>query len=330
MVAFSLGAVYFFSQWLEKDQRSRIKNQRWIWYILSLVFSAFALLLKPYAAFFLIPIGYLAISTYKWKVLTQWKLWLFAIISIAPLVGWRLWMNQYPEGIPANTWLLNGNGIRFRPAFFRWMLYERLTKLILGYVGLIVLAAGVYKLAVTKKLWFIFSYFLGSLLYVVIFATGNVQHDYYQILVIPTIAMITGLGADWVISIFQKRYRQQLLGIILVVVVFVAYFYLSWQQVKGYFYINNPAMIVAGNEVDRLTPKDAKIVALYDGDTSFLYQTKRQGWASLEKPLDELISMGADYMVFANPTPDNLSFGKPFKIVAQSKEFVIFDLHTKR
>ena len=56
-------------------------------------------------------------------------------------------MMQYPEGIPANTWLLNGNGIRFRPAFFRWIFYERLTKLISGYFGMVFVLVGIYKLA---------------------------------------------------------------------------------------------------------------------------------------------------------------------------------------
>src|SRR5207302_6010614 len=60
-------------------------------------------------------------------------------ICVLPLVLWRQWILQYPEGIPANAWLLNGNGIRFRPAFFRWIFYERLTKLISGYLGIVIL-----------------------------------------------------------------------------------------------------------------------------------------------------------------------------------------------
>jgi len=80
---------------------------------------------------------------------------------------------------------------------------------------------------------------------------------------------------------------------------------------EDYFNINNPSIVVAGVAVDKLTPKNAKVIANYDGDTSFLYQTKRSGWASYEKPLPQMVQMGADYLVIANPVASDLNFGKP-------------------
>ena len=79
-----------------------------------------------------------------------------------------------------------------------------------------------------------------------------------------------------------------------------------------------------------MTEKDAKVVALYGGDTSFLYQTNRQGWPALENGLDDLIQKGADYMVFADPSDEERHFGEGYKVVASTKEYVIFDLHTKK
>ena len=35
------------------------------------------------------------------------------------------------------------------------------------------------------------------------FATGNVQHDYYQILIIPSLAIIYALGSDFLIQKFN-------------------------------------------------------------------------------------------------------------------------------
>lgn len=322
MVTASLAAVYFFDMWSDAN---RPKDG---WLVGSVIAAALALLLKPYAVFFLLPIVYLAFIRFKYGAFLQWRLWLFAIVSVLPLALWRLWMAHYPEGIPANAWLLNGNGIRFRPAFFRWIGYERLTKLISGYAGILLLIPGTVLIFKNKKLWFFLSLITGSILYVVIFATGNVQHDYYQILIMPTVVMVMGIGASWVVNRLNKIYSY--LGFITIAIIFILSWYFSWQEVRGYFYINNPSIVTAGKAVDRLTPKDAKVVALYDGDTSFLYQTNRQGWPALENGLPDLIKKGADYLVFANPTPDNYKLGTPFKIIAQTKQYVIFDLHSQR
>lgn len=84
--------------------------------------------------------------------------------------------------------------------------------------------------------------------------------------------------------------------------------------------------MVAGEAVDRLTPKNAKVIANYNGDTTFLYQTKRKGWASFEKSLPQMITMGADYLALLNPTPADINLGKTYKIVAQTSEYIIFNL----
>jgi len=94
---------------------------------------------------------------------------------------------------------------------------------------------------------------------------------------------------------------------------------LSWWQVKDYFNINNRAIVVAGMAVDRLTPKNAEVIANYNGDTSFLYQTKRKGWASFEKPVPEMVQMGADYLVLANPKPADYYFAKEYKLSRKQK-----------
>jgi len=104
----------------------------------------------------------------------------------------------------------------------------------------------------------------------------------------------------------------------------------SWNQVKDYFNINNRAIVSAGIEVDKITPKNAKVIANYNGDTSFLYQTNRSGWASFEKPLPEMISMGAEYLIFVNPTKEDLGIGKTYKIIKNSPDYVIFNLRQKQ
>lgn len=326
MVMASLGGVYFFDKWLDMK-----KKKEWntiLYYFLALILTASALLLKPYAGFFALPILYLVYKKYGISFLKKWELWVFALFSLLPLVGWRLWMMQYPEGVPANAWLLNGNGIRFRPSFFRWIFFERITKLISGYFGVLLLAIGLIKIKTVKNFGFFLSFLIASVLYICVFATGNVQHDYYQILVMPTVAMFCGIGA-YVLFINKKRVFSLPIGKIVLGIVIVGMFYYGWSYIKDYFNINNPSLMVAGEAVDRLTPKNAKIIAPYDGDTSFLYQTKRKGWPSFQNDIPVLVKLGADYLVLVNPKKEDYNFGKMYKIVDAKPEYILFNLKQK-
>lgn len=326
MVMASLGGVYFFDTWLDMK-----KNKEWkkiLYYFLALILTASAFLLKPYAGFFVLPILYLVYKKYGFSFLKKWELWVFALFSLLPLVGWRLWMIQYPEGVPANTWLLNGNGIRFRPSFFRWIFFERVTKLISGYLGVILLVTALVKIRTVKDFGFFLSFLIASLLYVFVFATGNVQHDYYQILIMPTVAMFCGIGANVFFS-SKKRIFLLPIGKIVLGIVIVGMFYYGWSYIKDYFNINNPSLMIAGEAVDKLTPKYAKIIAPYDGDTSLLYQTKRKGWPSFQNDIPVLVTLGADYLVLVNPKKEDYNFGKTYKIVDSKPEYILFDLKQK-
>ena len=173
---------------------------------------------------------------------------------------------------------------------------------------------------------FFLSFVLGSLLYTVIFATGNVQHDYYQILILPTLAMLAGLGIDYLLTILKNKWKLETLGFITIGIIISLSVFFSWKIVKGYYYINRPSIVKAGLAVDRLTPKDSLIVALYNGDTSFLYQTNRQGWPTLQNGIDDLISKGADYLVFADPTAEEINFGKNYQVIEKTNDYIIFKL----
>lgn len=316
MVAAILAGTLFFDLWLGT------KSKKWLFFVLSILFTASAFLLKPYALFFTLPMITLAFNKFGFGILKKWQLWIFAALSVVPLILWRNWIMQFPEGVPANQWLLNGNGIRFRPAFFRWIFYERLIKLIAGYGGFLILVTGVLKIRAFKEWIFLSSFLVSSLIYVTVFATGNVQHDYYQILIMPSVAIFMAIGSYFL-------YKQGLVGKLILLTSLIGLFWFGWAQVKDYFNINNRSIIVAGEAVDQLTPKDAKVIAIYGGDTSFLYQTQRQGWASQEKGFPEMIQMGANYLALVNPTKQDLELGKIYKIIRSTPQYVLFNLNQK-
>jgi len=100
--------------------------------ILAALLTALALLTKPYAVFIIAPVvGLLFIFKLKNK---DWltKGLIIGSLSLLPLLWWRWWMKSFPEGIPYNKWLFNAGGMRLKPAWWRWLFYERIAKLIAG------------------------------------------------------------------------------------------------------------------------------------------------------------------------------------------------------
>ncbi|MBI4096243.1 MAG: glycosyltransferase family 39 protein [Candidatus Levybacteria bacterium] len=326
MVAAILGGTYFFDRWIEESSRLQSKIKNYFLFLISVVFTAVALLLKPYAIFFMLPMAYLAWNRLGFNLLKKWQLYLFLILSIAPLVLWRSWMNQpdFLSGIARNDWLLNGNHIRFKGAFFQWLFADRIGRLILGYWGLPFVVLGIIRKINKKENWFFYFFIIASVAYMTVFATGNVQHDYYQILIVPTLAIFFAKGVDLILE--KKEIFNRFVTYLTLVAAFVFMFAFSWFVIRDYYSIQHPHIIDAGMAADKLLPKDAKVVAPYGGDTTLLYYTKRAGWPVFDRSFKDYKKAGASYMVFADPTPDELGLENLFKVVTRTADYIIFDM----
>lgn len=323
MVAYLLASIYFFLIALDRQQKiSKISL-----FIFSSILLSLAILTKPYAVFFTLPLAYLALKNFKFKtLLTSPLTYLYLILVLAPFILWRDWIKAFPSGIPASAWLFNLDGIRFRPAWFRWLFAERLGKLILGYWGLIPFALGlIIKPHDQKNNWFYHLWLFGVLAYFAVFAGGNVTHDYYQAIIIPMLIPPLALGFK---ELFTSPRFIKLFSIPLALFSLFMMLYLSWYQIRGYYQINNPVIISAGQAVDQLLPQDAKVIAPYNGDTAFLYQTRRQGWPAVTYDISKLIDNGAEYYVSVNydQTTNDLIADPNYQVLEQNDQFVIIKL----
>ena len=319
MVFTSLGMVFFFDRWIEKEKRSDS--------LIAIFFTALSFLLKPFTLVFLLPITYLGWR--KWQF--NKKKWLFLFlcffISFLPFLWWRWWMNRFPEGIPDSTWLFNFGGIRFKGAFFYWLFAERIGKLILGYWGLILLGLGLIIKPNKKEGLFFYSWLTAILAYFVIIAGGNIQHDYYQVLAIPIICIFLGKGAHFLLTV-PKQHFSRLFSYLLLAVCLLFMLAFSWYQVRDFFNINNFSIVRAGEAVDKLLPEEAKVIAPYGGDTAFLYQTNRQGWpVGIE--IEKMIDLGAEYYVNFNFGPETDWLMEAYCVIEKTPEWVIIDLKKK-
>lgn len=292
-----------------------------------------ALLVKPVAVFLLFPVGYFFLS--RFSLSKKWfaSVVLYVLISIYPLWSWRQWILQFPEGIPVFTWLFNEGNIRFKGAWFYWLFAERISRLILGYWGLIPLGIGMMVSVKKRANGMLYAFGLGAVLYMIIIARGNVQHDYYQILLLPTICIFTAKGIRFMLSSFHLNdHDSQVVspimakGLAVVSLIFTLAF--SWYTIRTYYWINRQDIVDAGKAADQLLPKDAKVIASYNGDTTFLYQINRQGWP-LGFDIDQKIAMGATHYVTVSPTDNDWetkTLAEKYTVLVRNDRFAIIDL----
>ena len=161
-------------------------------------------------------------------------------------------------------------------------------------------------------------FLIGCLTYVSVVASANVRHDYYQILIIPAVCLALADGAFWL----WKRSK------VLVLFSVFLMFLVGWDRIKPFYQVNHYEIIEAGKVVDEITPKDALIVAPYNGDTAFLYQTGRSGWPAIDDSINHIIEKGADYYVSVDlMSPDTKMVKARFKTIKLTDKYVIVDLH---
>jgi len=310
-----------------------LSDKKWQLFF-SAILMSLALLAKPYAIFYLLPPLYLAYKKFTVKGLfTNIPLLIALDIALIPLFAWRAWMGQgdYLVGIPHTTsWAFNGDGIRFRPAFWRWIFGERLGRLILGIWGLFPVCMGlvINKIKEEKETYaYLLSFFTAIILYVIIIATANVKHDYYQLYLIPPVALLFSRGLMSLWSI--KAVNSYTLGIVIVFSI-VMMEGIGLYQIKDYYKINDYSIITAGKRADELLPKDALVIAPYNGSTAFLYQTERKGWPVVDEGIEGMIDKGAQYFISSDPmSADTQNFRQKYKVVEEGPEYVILDLHQK-
>lgn len=313
---FALGMVYFVERWNWEG--------RAIWGIWGFVFTSVAFLIKPWAIFFVPPLIYSVIKK-EGKLRKSLKYLPFLIAAVLPFIFWRLWILQTPEGIPASNWLLNGDGIRFRPAFFWWIISERLGGEILGVTGFVLFCLGLIIKNENRNLFF-HVWLLSLFAYVIIVATGNVRHNYYQLMLLPLISVFVARGFGYLIK-GNKDFIARVWTLPLALFLLVSSFYFTHKVVKEFYKVNNPNIVQAGKFADQILPKDAIVIAPYNGDTAFLYHTNRAGFPFTPLPLTELVS---DYGVtnYISVNKDNKTnwVKRNFKVIFENERFVIADL----
>lgn len=287
-------------------------------YLFSIINLALAALLKPFVVF-LAPVYLVIIWQFRQNKI--WKnplIYLLPVLAFTPMLLWREWIKNFPSGIPVSDWLFNGNGIRFRPAWFRWLFYERLSKLFLGYFGVVFLLSNLWKKG--QDFYLYAAWWLAVLLYFIVIATGNVQHDYYQNFILPIVAISVARG----IVVINEKLSKKIAWPIIFCFALGGLFF-SWQQIAGYFSVNHWEYIKAGQIADKKIAHDALVIAPAMGDTQFLFQTNRRGWP-IGFEIEDKIKKGASAYVSANYDWEAKALEEKYQTIIKNNDVIIIDL----
>ncbi len=304
------------------------KHRQIIWFLLSSVSFAVSLLIKPTTIFYIIPLLILFLRKYKYSLPKQLHVILYFLIAGIPVLAWRLYITKFPEGIPASSWLFTmvntsegQKDIFMRPAFFRWIFYERINNIILGGYLTCFFILGLIK---KHKALLPLSIIISAFLYIFVFQGGNVQHAYYQIIVFPGIAIAVGLGVALIIE-STKTFLHPVLTMPIVIIIFVASFFFSWFQVQPYYDVPQDLLLMA-KIIQTFTRPTDKVIADRMGDTTLLYLADRKGSPLLYREPSEMQKMGYTYILTDKREIINKLISEKYQKLFENSQFALFAL----
>lgn len=325
-VAFAMSSIFFLYVFSENQKSKTISL---LGYLLSSLCFSLALLVKPTTIFYGVPLAYLFIRTYTWDVLKKPLTYIYWVGAFVPLLMWRQYILQFPAGIPASEWLITSvntagglQNVFFKPSFFRWIFYERINNLILGGFLTPFFIIGALS---RQKRYLTHSILLGSLAFLFFFQGGNVQHEYYQTMIFPALAMFVGVGLSYI----HTNSRQFISSTILIPVItatFAFSLFISYYTVRNYYNYSGE-LVQISKIVKDLTGKNDLVVTDTLGDTTLLYLSERRGAPAVYKDLTELKHEGYKYFVTQKiDVADEIIAHKTHTPIFRSDKFVLFEL----
>lgn len=316
-VSLSIISLYLLIAW--------VKSQKLITAILLGVVFSLAMLVKPYAVFMAPAMLYWVLVNLGLKVFKNKQAYLIALLSFVPILLWRYHYFLHPEANFDTNWLFNQTNIRFTGAFFRWLIFERLNRLIFATGGFVLLIIGLLNSYKNKTRGIIFIWFFSVISYMTIFAMGNVTHDYYQLPIMPVGSILVAFGI-WAIIDGSKKLFPKIINTLVALSLIILSLAFGWFEVRGFFNINRPEIVTAGQAVDRLTPSNALVIAAYNSDPAFLYQTNRSGWPD-GVDIETKVAKGATHYISVNPDDSVAKYlSAKCLVLEKTSEYILIDL----
>jgi len=361
LMFFSVAAVYFLLKWIEKPTLSL--------YLVSVACAALAYLAKPTAGLLLLPIFSGWFLKYRWRVLRRADFWLYAFLTLTPIVLWAIYahyVNAQNPDMPVGfggSWLAI---ITERGGIFNWWISPRfyllmgrsIVLLLLTPVGFIAVVAGAFLVPSGGLRSVLYSWLAAVVAYFYVLAGPNHGHVYYQLPLLPVAAILFGFAVAKLISsqATRKLWRRRSVRYAVLVGVFVTVigYGAAYGWLFSYMYdttLRMPYVPEVAKIVREQTPQDGALVLNQPNasTTVLTYYAQRKSWyfrvAAGEQGIRDLealrargattyVAIDTRYASGMTETKQNDLFWRylndAYTPIVLSDHYVIFDLRKPR
>jgi len=280
MLFLSITMLYFFSEWIDKEG--------WWRFALMTLCATTAFLVKIPTICLGLPLLYLCLRKYKINFILQWKLWLFAIISLVPIILWCR-HSSYLKSINGLSWgnfYLSSFSTYIDPHFYMRVFFSEIFEKCLIYIGGMFFVLGIVFTFKNKEFRFIHYWLLAIIAFFFIGAEKTAHHTYYTIPIIAPASILIGYAISNSTNMIN-RYRIAGIkkGVLLLLFALMIIFLpvISYHKIKDRYKtkrLNKDIPIYnVGKIVDETIPADDLIIGSLWGGPEILYYSNRSGWA---------------------------------------------------
>jgi len=304
MLMCSVWGVEHFARWIQRDRSVNL--------VASAVFVALAALLKLPCLYLGLPILFLALQRFGTSFLRQKSLWIYAGFIFVSVGAWYAHAHQIYQhsGLSFGIWFFGSDKWGMAAPllsikFWNDVLFKSIAERHFTYAGFVPFLIGLFvrRASLPERVfdWWL----LALLIFILLVPIGNQVHDYYQLpFSIPGVMFIAkGLDFLWAHARAAGRTTSRWIALGVVVLSAIGIPVLSTLRMASFIggeQRDNP-LYELGRAVDRLTPPDARVIAVDEGDPVFLYHARRKGWHAFPQHLtvesvEEKVRQGARYL----------------------------------
>lgn len=268
MVAMLILGMFAAYRWSE--------TQTWNWALLASVSMGFAILIKAFAAYFVL--GMLAavvLFTLGFrKAVRNKQVWAMTTISILPAALYYLLNIGSTSGGYIQNWIVALLPLAFEPGFYvRWA--NMLTDL-LGLARIVAAFSGVL-LAELRARWLLIGAWTGYIAYGITLPHQTTTHNYYHLFLVPLAALSIAPIADLVVKKIAEQTRVWQAAF--VVVLLTSLFFTAWisrSDLLGVSYRDEPPF---WQRIGAAVPTDGETIGLVQSYGNLLTY---YGWRRVE------------------------------------------------
>ncbi|HDY68491.1 MAG TPA: hypothetical protein ENH85_11945 [Candidatus Scalindua sp.] len=303
MLFLSITMLYFFSEWIDKEG--------WWRFALMTLCATTAFLVKIPTICLGLPLLYLCLRKYKINFILQWRLWLFAVISLVPIILWCK-HSSYLKSINGLSWgnfYLSSFSTYIDPHFYMRVFFTEIFEKDLIYVGGIFFVLGIVFTFKNKEFRFIHYWLLAIIAFFFIGAEKTAHHTYYTIPIIAPASILIGYAISNSIKLITAYKIVGIKRVVLLAVytlMVISLPLISYHKITGRYKAKrlekDYPIYNVGKIVDKVIPKNDLIIGGLWGGPEILYYSNRKGWAMNTigcsiRSIENLRQKGAKYFV---------------------------------